>query len=111
MNEYMPGPHWRNTGMSTYFANELDPDFCQYSGRWVLNRLGVGYGRKGITNNPAETSNSSISKFTDKERCKNRRAADAVLELFHFAQDSDKNLESAYYSSSELFQCIVILNS
>jgi len=103
-DRYMQRPHWRNTGMSTYFVNELDPDFRRYSGRWVLNRLGVGYGRKGISNNPAETLNSSISKFTDKERCKNRRAADAVLELFHFAQDSDKNLDMAYYSSSETFQ-------
>ena len=103
-DEMMQLPHWRNTGMGQYWMKEVDNDLLNYSGRWILNDLGVGHDLQGLTNNPAEALNSSIAKLTNKNINKRRTAAAGVLELYHYAQNRDKDIEAAYYGATNRIQ-------
>jgi hypothetical protein len=103
-DEMMQQPHWRNTGMAEYFLKDLDNDLLQYSGRWVLNRLKIGHDSKGITNNPAETMNSSISRLTNKDNKKSSKAWEGVLTLLEYAQHTDKDIDNAYYGTNSQIQ-------
>ena len=100
----MEQPHWRNTGMKEYFLKEMDNDLLQFSGRWVLQALNIGHDQKGITNNPAETVNSSVSRLTNKKLNKNKSPAEGILALLHYAKHSDHAVESAYYGGTDTIQ-------
>ena len=100
--------HWRNTGMAEYFMDRIDQDFKNNSARWVLDEWGIGHGRFGITNNPAETVNSVIHTTKNDEELKkihkNYTVPDTMLFFHHYAQCNDKELRSAYHNASTDFQ-------
>ena len=56
--------------------------------------MGVGNDRHGLTNNPAKALNSSIAKLTEKDINKNPTAAAGELELYHYVQNRDKDIEA-----------------
>jgi hypothetical protein len=103
-NAKMQLPHWRNTGMSEYYMREVDKDLLLYSGRWILKKYNLGVDHRGMTNNPAETLNSSIAKLTQKHEKRPKKVAEGIVALYNYAQHADKEIESAYFGGTSTYQ-------